>query len=140
MVLSPLNYQTITHNFAYKLELEHSMGQLAKHQYLKEPNVVKHLSQPHGKYVVAPADKAPNNIFFVCKSHYIDCLIKESGIANFPGNLTYFPTTHLKEEVLCLFCVPLEIQPKIKKWIYCLSTRFLNYTNAPTNRLYCWVC
>ena len=76
-------------------------GSARKTSIFKEPNVVKHLSQPHGKYVVAPADKAPNNIFFVCKSHYIDCLIKESGIANFPGNLTYFPTTLLKEEVLC---------------------------------------
>ena len=32
----------------------------------------------HDKYAVVPADSmAPNNIVFVCKSHYIDSLIKE---------------------------------------------------------------
>ena len=39
----------------------------------------------------------PNNIVFVCKSHYIDCLIKELGIDNSLGNPTYTPTT---EEIL----------------------------------------
>ena len=42
----------------------------------------------------------PNNIVFVCKSHYIDCLIKESGIATLVGNPTYTPTTLTKEEIL----------------------------------------
>jgi hypothetical protein len=46
----------------------------------KEPNVDKHLSHLHNKYVVVLADKVPNNIVFVCKSHYIDSLIKELGI------------------------------------------------------------
>ena len=45
----------------------------------KDPNVAKHLSLLHDKYVIVSADKAPNNIVFVCKSHYIDCLIKELG-------------------------------------------------------------
>ena len=43
---------------------------------------------------------APNNIVFVCKSHYIDCLIKELGIDNLLGNPTYTPTTLTKEEIL----------------------------------------
>ena len=43
----------------------------------KDPNVAKHLSLLHDKYVIVSADKAPNNIVFVCKSHYIDCLMKE---------------------------------------------------------------
>ena len=43
----------------------------------KEPNAAKHLSLLHDKYVIVSADKAPDNIVFVCKSHYIDCLIKE---------------------------------------------------------------
>jgi len=46
----------------------------------KELNVAKHLFHLHKKYVVVLADKVPNNIVFVCKSHYIDCLIKELGI------------------------------------------------------------
>jgi len=40
----------------------------------KDPNVFKHLSLLHDKYVIVSADKAPNNIVFVCKLHYIDCL------------------------------------------------------------------
>ena len=34
----------------------------------KDPNVAKHLSYLHDKYVVS-ADKIANNIVFVCKSH-----------------------------------------------------------------------
>ena len=37
----------------------------------KDPNVAKHLSLLHDKYVIVSADKAPINIVFVCKSHYI---------------------------------------------------------------------
>jgi hypothetical protein len=48
----------------------------------KDPNVAKHLSLLQDKYVIVSADKAPNNIGFVCKSHSIDCLIKELGIDN----------------------------------------------------------
>ena len=66
----------------------------------KDPNVAKHLSLLHDKYVIVSADKAPNNIVFVCKSHYIDCLIKELGIDNSLGNPTYTPTTLTKEEIL----------------------------------------
>ena len=66
----------------------------------KDPNVAKHLSDLHDKYVVVPADKAPNNIVFVCKSHYINCLINELGIDNSLGNSTYTLTTLTKEEIL----------------------------------------
>jgi hypothetical protein len=59
----------------------------------KDANVAKHLSLLHDKYVIVSADKAPNNIVFVCKSHYTDCLIKELGIDNSLGNPTYTPTT-----------------------------------------------
>jgi hypothetical protein len=38
------------------------------------------LSSLHDKYVIVPADKASNNIVFVCKSYYFECLIKELGI------------------------------------------------------------
>ena len=36
----------------------------------------------------------------MCRSHYIDCLIKELGIDNSLGNPTYTPTTLTKEEIL----------------------------------------
>ena len=60
---------------------------------LKDPEVAKHMSLLHDKYVIVSADKAPNNIIFVCKSHYINCLIKELGIDNLLGNSTYTVTT-----------------------------------------------
>ena len=59
----------------------------------KDPNVAKHLSLLHDKYVIVSAVKVPNNIVFVCKSHYIDCLIKELGIDTLVGNPSYTPTT-----------------------------------------------
>ena len=66
----------------------------------KDRNVAKHLSYLHDKYVVVPADKAPNNIVFVCKTHYINCLINELGIDNSLGNPTYTLTKLTKEEIL----------------------------------------
>ena len=66
----------------------------------KDPNVANHLSVLHDKYVIVSADKAPNNIVFVCKSHYIDCLIKELHIDNSLGNPTDTPPTLTKEEML----------------------------------------
>ena len=66
----------------------------------KDPNVAKHLSLLRDKYVIVPTDKAPNNLVFVCKSHYIDFLIKELGIDNSFGNPTYSPTTLTKEDIL----------------------------------------
>ena len=67
----------------------------------KDLNVAKHLSLLHEKYLIVSADKTPINIVFVCKSHYIDCLIKELGIPNSLGNTTWYtPTTLTKEEIL----------------------------------------
>ena len=66
----------------------------------KDPNVAKHLSFLHDKYVIVPVDKASNNIVFVCKSHYNDCLIRELGINYSLWNLKYTPTTITKEEIL----------------------------------------
>jgi len=50
--------------------------------------------------VVVPADKASNNIVFVCKTYYIDCLVRELGISNNTGNSTYTPTSLSKEKIL----------------------------------------
>ena len=97
----------------------------------------------HDKYIIVSADKAPNNIVFVCKSHYIDCLIKELGIDNSLGNPTYTPG-HLRKRkswtIVGLFYVPLEFQPNMKHWIYHHSTGFLNYKVSFQTALYCLVC
>ena len=67
--------------------------------FLKDPNVAKHLFLLYDKYVIVSADKASKNIVFVCKSHYIDCLINELSIDNSLGNPAYSPTTLTKEEI-----------------------------------------
>jgi len=64
-----------------KVVLSESMSTRAT-SIFKDPNVVKHLSHLYDKYVVVPAEKGPNNIIFVCKLYYIDCLIKELSIDN----------------------------------------------------------
>jgi hypothetical protein len=86
----------------YKLEFKKLSGSMSTRStsIFKDPNVAKHLSLLHDKHVIIPADKAPNNIVVVCKSHYIDCLIKELGIDNSLGNPTYTLTTLTKEEIL----------------------------------------
>ena len=61
---------------------------------------LSHLSLLHDKYAIVSTDKAPNNIVFVCNSHYIYCLIKELGIDNSLGNPTYTTTALTKEEIL----------------------------------------
>jgi hypothetical protein len=108
---------------------------------LKDPNVAKYLSLLHDKYV---ADKAPNNIVFVCKSHYIDCLINELGIDNLPGNPTYTPTKHTKEEILdnhrsVLYFFGISTKNKELDlpslyWIPKLHKIFFQ------TALYCWIC
>ena len=80
----------------------------------KDPNVARHLSHLHDKYVFVPVDKVHNNIVFVCKAQYLDCLIQELDIDNSLGNPTYTLATLTKEEILDnnrSFCVPLEFQP-----------------------------
>ena len=67
----------------------------------KDQEAVKCLSSLHDKYVIVPADKASNNIVFVSKSYYFECLIKELGINNnTSSNTTYKPTSFDKDEIL----------------------------------------
>jgi hypothetical protein len=94
----------------------------------------------HDKYIIVYANKADNNIAFVCKSHYVDCLINELGIDNSLGNPTYTPSTLTKEEIrtiIGLLYIPLHFQSKKKNWIYRLSTGFIYYNSVLTTRLYC---
>ena len=55
----------------------------------------KHLSLLHDKYVIISAETVPSNIVFVCKSHYINCLIKELDIANSLAVFPVFPVFQL---------------------------------------------
>ena len=59
------------------------------------------LSDIHDTFVVVPADKASNNVVFVCKKYYIQCLINELGIAAVgDGNATYHRTAFSKDDIL----------------------------------------
>ena len=55
----------------------------------KDQEALKCLSSLHDKYVIVPADKASNNIVFVCKSYYFECLFKELGIIATPLVITH---------------------------------------------------
>ena len=79
-------------------KLRRSMSKRGKSVF-SNPDAAKTLSTIHDKYVVVPADKAPNNIVFVCKTYYIQCLINELGIDSSTGNPTYKATTLSKEEI-----------------------------------------
>jgi hypothetical protein len=61
---------------------------------------------------LVPVDKASNNIVFVCKSYYLECLIKELGInSNTSSNATYNPTSFDKDEILANQYLSLWIRP-----------------------------
>ena len=85
----------------------------------KDPNFAKHLSLLHDKYVIVSADKAPNNIVFAFKSHYIDCL---NLVLTIHLASIHISRRHLRKRkswtIIGLFYVPLEFQPKMKNWIY----------------------
>ena len=46
----------------------------------KKPEVMNELQRLHEHFVLVPADKASNNIVFVCKSYYYSCLLNEFGL------------------------------------------------------------
>ena len=65
-----------------------------------DPDVAAELAEIHEEFVVVPADKASNNIVFVCKTHYINSLMEELGLSTMTGNPTYNRTAMSKDEIL----------------------------------------
>jgi hypothetical protein len=51
-------------------------------------------------FVLIPADKACNNIVFVCKAHYCNCILNKLGIKSTFGNPTYTPAALSQDEIL----------------------------------------
>jgi hypothetical protein len=76
------------------------------------------------KHVIVSADKAPNNIVLVCKSHYIDCLIKELGIDNSLGKPYIYPDDILDNHrsVLCSFGISTKDKKKTGSTITLLDS------------------
>ena len=53
---------------------------LSLSQILEDPHIKAYLTDLQSKYVLVPADKAGNNIIFVCKYYYVHTLMEELGI------------------------------------------------------------
>jgi hypothetical protein len=62
--------------------------------------VVNELRRLHDNFVLVPADKASNNIVFVCKTYYYECLLNEVEFISTSGNPTYTRTNLTKDEIL----------------------------------------
>jgi hypothetical protein len=65
----------------------------------KNTEVVNELRRLHDNFVLNPADKASNNIFFVCKNNYYECLLNELGFTSTSGNPTYTRANLTKNEI-----------------------------------------
>ena len=66
---------------------------------LKNSNVLKYLEELQKKFVIAPIDKASNNISFICKRYYIEKLLHEVGIFGLPSD-TYQLSAHDPKNII----------------------------------------
>ena len=48
----------------------------------KKPEAVNELRRLHDNFVLVPADKASNKIFFVCENYYYECLLNKLGFTS----------------------------------------------------------
>ena len=63
-------------------------------------DVTEHLADLHNRYVIVPADKSSNNVVFVCKTNYFECLQRELDIDDSISKSTYQRTAFSKDEIL----------------------------------------
>ena len=102
-----------------------------------DPDVAAELAEIHEKFVAVPADKASINIVFICKTHYINCLMEELGTITMTGSPTYNLTAMSKDEILqnhhsVMLTFGIPSQRKILTFPNC--TGFLNFTRIRTSR------
>ena len=68
---------------------------------LDDPFVSRYLEDLHDHFVIVPADKAPNNVVFICKAFYYSCLREELDDSdNRNASSTYQRTNLTKSEIL----------------------------------------
>jgi hypothetical protein len=94
------------------------------------------LERLHRGFILAQADKACNNIVFVCKARHYNCILNEFGINSSFGNSTYTPTALLKDEILQnhrSFLDTFNIPISGMNLNYHTSTGFLNFTKIRSN-------
>ena len=71
------------------------------HKILQDPHIKTYLTELQSKYVLFPADKAGNNIIFVCKYYYIRTLMEELGInSGMNLNSTYINQVNTVDELI----------------------------------------
>ena len=71
------------------------------HKILEDPHIKTYLTELQSKYVLVPADKAGNNIIFVCKYYYIRTLMEELGINSGTNlNSTYINQANTVDELI----------------------------------------
>jgi hypothetical protein len=85
-----------------KSRIHHLSGKMCSiyPSVFKKPEVVNELRRLHDNFVLVPADKASNNIVFVCKNYYYECLLNELGFTTTSGNTTYTRTNLTRDEIL----------------------------------------
>ena len=72
-----------------------------KHDSIFDDEIVsRQLADLHDRFVIVPADKASNNVVFICKTYYYSCLQKELIDNNDVDSSTYQRTDFTKEEIL----------------------------------------
>jgi hypothetical protein len=83
----------------FTIELQKLNGSMSPRliSIFKDLNVVLLLSYFHEKYAVVPADNPTNTIVFVCKLHYIHCLITEVSILTVQFATLHIPWSHIRK-------------------------------------------
>ena len=68
---------------------------------LEDSHIKTYLTELQSKYILVPADKAANNIIFVCKYYYIRTLMEELGInSGTTLNFTYINQVNTVDELI----------------------------------------
>ena len=65
-----------------------------------DPDDSAEIAEIHEKFIVVPADKACNKIVFVCKTHFINCLMEELSMTTMTETPTYNLTAMSKDKIL----------------------------------------
>ena len=70
---------------------------------LSDTDVTEHLADLHkyNRYIIVPADKSSNNVVFVCKTYYFECLQRELDLDDSISKSTFYQQTAFsKDEIL----------------------------------------
>ena len=70
------------------------------HSNFDDEIVYCQLADLHGRFIIVPADKASNNVVFICKTYHYSCLQKELIDDNDVDSSTYQRTNFTKGEIL----------------------------------------